>query len=650
VTLLPQNGEASRTAFTKRNESLTQFFGQLGDNRHLEGGLRDMDERKHAWRASWPLAGVALAFSSSLAFAQDPQASALAPKWTPWVEFGGYYGTDHATRGEAVLWAPLTQGPSALLFGEARGKQFEEDMREGNFALGYRQMMPGGWNLGIWGGYDIRRSAFGHTFHQLAAGIEALSDRWDFRANAYLPLKDGGHAGFSDIWSSSSSIVATSSEINMLTWVYRTVSDFYEVALWGLDAEIGTKLFSTPENMPGARHELRVYAGAFHFDHPDIEHSVTGPRLRAEWRVDNLIDSWSGSRLTFEGEYSHDRRRDNRFEVGARLRLPFGDAGVAPAHTLTAQERRMSEGLERDTDIVVDRKATETVYTVTSWWEEVEDVETGVLFERVATVDATGDLSTVSTNAGTNSLIIVDGAAGTLTGAHTVQGNQTILGGGGTLQVRGLISGNVVAFTAPGSTPTLSASLGETVVTVGGDNLHLAGFNVSGGLFGIWADSRSNTVLSRLNISGSSYDGVHITGSGGSTRIQDTTITGAGDDTIQIGATSHVLTVRNSELINSRYGIYITAANTVLEINDVLFGNIYYWALASGLPTYQETISINNSVFSGHFNNTLLIHYGVLSGTGNTAIGATYSSVCFTGFGWTGSIEIDGTTYTSSDC
>ena len=568
----------------------------------------------------------------------------------PWVEFGGYYGTDHATRGEAVLWAPLSQGTSSLLFGEARGKQFEQDMREGNFALGYRQMMPDGWNLGIWGGYDIRRSTFGNTFHQLAGGIEALSDRWDFRANAYLPLNDRENVATSSIMTPVTSVVdMTGPQIGLITTVDTITTSLDEVALWGFDAEIGTKLFSTAEGLSGPRHELRVYAGGFHFDHSDIDHSVTGPRVRAEWRVDNLIESWSGSRLTFEGEYSHDKVRDNRFEIGARLRLPFGDTGARPAYALTAQERRMSEGLERDTDIVSDRKTTQTATNISTIEENVEDAETGVRFDRVVTVDATGNLSSVSTTAGANSLIIADGTAGNLNGNHTLQGNQTILGGGETLQIRGLTSGNVVDFTAAGSKPTLAVSSGN-VITVGGDNVHLTGLNVSGGYYGVWADSRSNTVISRLNISSPWSDGVFLNGTGGSTRIQDTTITGAGDDTIQINAASHVLTVQNSQLINSSYGIYITQPNATIEIHNAAFTNLYWWALAPNAIYSDTTISINNSEFSGNFNTSMLYLVGAVSGSGNTIADTAYPSVCYTGYSWTGSIEFDGTTYTSGGC
>ena len=75
--------------------------------------------------------------------AQEPSRLGAA-KWTLWVEFGGFYGSNDSSRAEGVLWVPLAQGATSLLFGEARGKLFEDDIREGNIALGYRQMTPGG--------------------------------------------------------------------------------------------------------------------------------------------------------------------------------------------------------------------------------------------------------------------------------------------------------------------------------------------------------------------------------------------------------------------------------------------------------------------------------------------------------------------------
>lgn len=440
------------------------------------------------------LAGIA-AFGTTAA-AQDLS----APKWTPWLEFGGFYGSNDTSRGEAVLWVPLAQGNTSLLFGEARGKLFEDDLREGNFALGYRQMTPGGWNLGLWGGYDVRRSAFGNTFHQLAGGIEALSDRWDFRANAYLPLDDSKNVFMaSSIVTTGPELAFTGTTIGLVTTITSTTTRLDEVALWGFDAEIGTKLFATPLDLSGPRHELRLYAGAYHFDHSDLPSSVTGPRVRAEWRMDDVIDRWAGSRLTLEAEYSHDKLRNDRVEVGARLRLPFGDSGSGLAsRTLSAQERRMSEGLERDTDIVTDTRTT-TSGTVSTETEAVEDAITGVRFDSVASIDGSGNLTTTSSAAGANALIIVDGSAGIMFGTQTLQADQTLLGGGTTIDVRGVTSGIVVTFAAPGTRPSFFNDGNAATLTIGGANNHVRGVNLFYNPFG-WPNAEALVILDGVNI------------------------------------------------------------------------------------------------------------------------------------------------------
>ncbi len=586
--------------------------------------------------------------------AEQPSSN-LAPKWTPWVEFGGFYGSDETSRGEGVVWAPFAQGQTSLVFGEARGKIFENDMREGNFALGYRQMMAGGWNLGFWGGYDVRRSTFGNNFHQLAGGIELLSDRWDFRANAYLPLNDKENVSTSSTPFTSTIVDVTGPNIGLVTTSGMITSSIDEVALWGFDAEIGTKLFATSDDLPGPRHELRVYAGAFHFDHSDLAGSVTGPRLRAEWRVDNLIDQWRGSRLTLEAEYSHDKLRDDRVEVGARLRLPFGDSGAGSVPRLTAQERRMSEGLERDTDIVTNSKATSTTSGVSVLTEDAEDAETGVRFDRVVTIDATSNLSTASSAAGANSLIIADGSAGNFAGNHTIQGDQTLMGGGSTIQLRGATSGVVVDFTATGSRANLTSSLGNTV-TIGGNNVHLANIDVSSSAFlssanVVYMASQSNAVITRLNISGGD-DGFAMTGSGASARVQDTTISDAWDDAIQITGNNQSLSIRNSELRDSGYGVYLMATNSTLDFDNIRIANISRVALllSTGIG---NTLALNNSNLVGPFAyQPLAISHGlVISGTNNTTDPTTPTpGMCQSIGPWSGSFEMNETTYTLADC
>jgi hypothetical protein len=87
------------------------------------------------------------------------------PKWSAWTEFGGVVSSDNTGRGEMALFAPLMQNANTLLFADCRGKFFEDDVQEGNFALGHRRMLPSGWNIGAWAGYDVRATEEGNSFH-----------------------------------------------------------------------------------------------------------------------------------------------------------------------------------------------------------------------------------------------------------------------------------------------------------------------------------------------------------------------------------------------------------------------------------------------------------------------------------------------------
>lgn len=616
--------------------------------------------------------------AGTIAFGSSASAHDLSPKWTPWVEFGGFYGSNDSSRGEAVLWVPFAQGNTSLLFGEMRGKLFEDDMREGNLALGYRQMMPGGWNLGLWGGYDIRESAYGNTFHQLASGIEALSDRWDFRANAYLPLDDSETLFSASTFTPTSAptLEFTGTSIGLMTTGFTTTTALQELALWGFDAEIGTRIFSTPLDLSGPRHELRVYAGAYHFDHSDLPTSVTGPRLRAEWRMDEVVDQWEGSRLTFEAEYSHDDLRDDRVEVGARLRLPFGAEG-RPAYAsraLTAQERRMSDGIERDTDIVTNTNTTSST-TASSINEAVEDAETGVRFDRVATIDATANLTTTSSNAGENSLIIADGTAGTINGVHALQGRQTLQGGGSTIQVRGVTSGIVVDFTAPGTRPhffnaansvLLSLNGSNTRVTsvdienggndasftnsngiriLGRTNIHIDRVNIDKGRNGISDSALSMIAIRDVSISNVRDFAIAISW-GTSATISDTTISGTllrSGILVENGASAVIsgTTIRNV----AASGVNVYAGGTI-DLRDSMIENAGENGI--NLVIGSTSLNVNNTTFAGTFGGSIIrteayfsgIHQ--LSGSGNIASGTTLGTgLCTTIGSTTGQVTLD---------
>lgn len=412
---------------------------------------------------------------------------AHADKWSPWIEAGGFLSSER-DRGEVTGFAPLLQNENSLLFADVKGKLFSESVKEGNFALGYRQMTEQGWNLGVWGGYDIRESETGNTFGQVAFGLEALSVDYDARLNGYVPTSDpkaGG--GLTTIELSGSQILMTGGR---------------EVPLWGVEGELGWRVPLENFGADAERNEFRVYAGGYRFDDDELSKPVQGPRVRAEWRINEIIPGLAGSRLSFETSFQHDSYRDDQWEAGFRLRIPLY-GGDAPKN-LAPIERRMTEALVRDTDVV----------TVPSKTEKVADALTGVTFDRVERVDGSGDLDATSLAAGANSLIIVEGGNGDVEGA-AIDGGQTIAGAGSTLALRGVSSGTLVNYAIPGTMPTLIAAgcgCGDILELLGG-NTHITGLLLDGqsgfANAGILLDSGlRNLHFTDMEIRGAAFAGI----------------------------------------------------------------------------------------------------------------------------------------------
>jgi len=400
----------------------------------------------------------AVLFSGFVSSTAGPAlAGEAGAKWAPWLEAGGFASSERS-RGEVNAFAPLYQNETGLLFADIKGKLFTESAKEGNFALGYRQMTDFGWNLGIWAGYDLRESEYNNTFKQVSFGMEALSADYDIRLNGYVPLSDpAGANGLAQIQISGSQIFMTGGQ---------------EVPLGGVDGEVGWRVPIETFLNDTAHHEMRVYAGGFYFNDDLIDKAVAGPRLRAEWRLLDFVEELPGMRLTFESEYQHDDYRGDQVEAGVRLRIPL--FGSPRSQRLTPQESRMVEALERDTDIV----------TAGRKREAVADAATGVQLTNVETIDGNDDLTTASANAGTGTLILLDGAAGVIRGSNIITASgQTLAGGGGQLALRGLTSGQIATVTLPGAPATLMTDgcfCGDILTLDGSNDIHVAGVTLDG--------------------------------------------------------------------------------------------------------------------------------------------------------------------------
>ena len=458
-----------------------------------------------------------LAFVLSLGGVSHADAPKDGDKWMAWWEFGGFYNSEDASRGEVVFFAPLMQSSHSLFFADVRGKLYEEDAQEVNFALGFRQMTTSGFNLGAWIGGDLRNTEIDNTFWQLSGGFEALSQNFDARLNWYGPITapEAGGEGFTEVFLRGNNIFMIGGE---------------EVGLYGVDGELGARIPLEIANIDPSLFELRVYGGGFYFDHEDALEEIAGGKARAELRFNDVIPGLAGSQLTAEYEFSYDDVREERHEVGGRLRIPFSAAPTRLAN-LTPQERRMMDGLERDTDIV----------TTQSNQEGVSDALTNVDFDRVAFVQSGGSITGTSAAAGGNSLIIVKG--GQITGPQVLSKNQTLQGGASTIAVRGQRSGTVVGFTAPGSRPEIFATSAADVINLSvGSNSHVAGFDIRGTSgqgpflndnFGVSIQfGASNVVLEDLDIQTFGDAGIEVGSNVSSALIRNLSIRDSADEGI----------------------------------------------------------------------------------------------------------------------
>jgi Right handed beta helix region/Inverse autotransporter, beta-domain len=573
---------------------------------------------------------VACAGASGFAHAEDgPQPA--GDKWNAWTEFGGSVGNrSDARRGEVAVWAPLAQDGRSLLFTDLRGRFFEDDEQEGNFALGYRYVGDYGWNPGFWIGYDRRHTGYDSQFNQISFGFEALSADWDARLNGYAPLNS------SELVSSFTSSTPGTLEVIgadlLVVPGLSTQRNLYELAFWGVDVEIGYRIplerwglgalqmagLKEEPVSTGRTHDLRVFAGAYYFDNSDFDEEIAGPRFRAEWRIENILDDWDGSRLTFEAAFQHDDVRDNQVEAGIRLRIPLGGRSAGPSYAaLSPQEKRMTEGLKRDRDIAVE---TDLVTSSVGGGapEPVEDAVTGVDFDSITFVENGADMTAALTGAGGNALLVAFGGT-TNFGPSVMVANQTLLGGGGLLQVRSRTTGQLYAYAAPGTRPTFEANQAPGITAA--DLAHIKSVNVTGGAVGIQAEGPSRVVVDDANITGSVF-GLSSNGSGAN------------------------LTVRNSFISGGSAGIVSGDVNQTLVLENNVFDTLGTGVVigdASGNVT-SANITATNNTFTGAFTNYLLTFPNGtvnLLGTGNVDATTASLGICIRDFFMTMNGSID---------
>ncbi len=499
----------------------------------------------------------AYAFAAIFVLAQTvgaiPAQSADTSRWGGWAELGGALGGTGEDRAEAAVFLPIVQGEKGLFFLDARGKLFEEQVSEINAAVGYRQMLPGGWNLGAWAGADRRDTSEDNIFWAASGGVEALSDNFDVRLNGYLAISDPkGSPGLA-------SAVIEGGQVYLLGG--------QEVPLSGVDGEIGFRIPLERLGLDAQRHALRTYGGGFFFDDKDAFEKVAGPKARIEWRILDVLESLPGSLLALETEWRSDEVRGGHIEAGLRFRLPFSVFGgtAVSASDKSVQWHRMTDGLERDTDIV----------TARSERESVEDLLTGVDFDRAVDVNGTTGVTAPAATAGSNTLLVADGSAGAIAGPQTLQANQTLLGGGGSIQVRGLRSGTIATLTASGQAPTFTNAVNTPTVTLA-DRTHLAAVRVTGNTAnlantGVRIGSDQFVVLQNVDIANVGLEGV-LGNNRNTARLINVNVSNTPNAPSVVFGNNNAVSVEGGVFDRGLFGLFFNNQNTI-NVSDATISN-----------------------------------------------------------------------------
>jgi len=538
---------------------------------------------------------AALVGAGPAAYAQVPSGM----KWSPYIDFEVKPGSKRDI-GEANVFVPFAQTDRTLFFGDLRGRFDGGGSREGNLGFGVRHMLPNGWNVGGYGYFDRRRTETGNFFNQTTLGAEALGRDWDLRTNFYIPtgnrVRDLGSTGGTG--GSTAAIVANTVQV---TTVGSTTRE--ERALKGYDAEVGWRapLFDVEDSK-----QLRVFVGGYRFSDAGI--SVSGPRVRTEFTMAEVPGLWKGARLALGAEIQHDHARGRQAFVSLRLRIPFGGGGER-ASSLNFQERRMTEPVIRDVDIVTQSRVSGSTPSMV---ETTSLTSAGQGFSVISSDATTGAaLPGAVAAAGANSTVILAGTFNT-TAITTLQTGQTLMGTG-TLTVR-TPTGRTATLTLPGATITGTVAGNNPTVAMG-NNSTLTGMIISnlstGGGVPNPFSVRAN------NVTGATISNNRLT-------TTENLVGGTSQALLIVGSTN--ITASGNTLSATGTGIAV-GINVVNSTGVLVTGNTLSATGNSG--GNSRAIVINNGSFAaGSTGNTILTGICSVAVAGTGSIGLTSGGTC----------------------
>jgi hypothetical protein len=516
--------------------------------------------------------GTAIAQTEDVA----PEVEAAPPTVRP--RFGIQYTTEGAgydSLGSVEGFVPLfqTPGESATYLG---GRVFLDNnsLFGGNVMLGYRKYNQERDRVfGSYVSYDFRNTDE-NNFNQLGLGVESLG-KWDFRFNGYIPLGDNKEIAAQNFTG------RTLFQGNDLRLERATL---YDIALHGVDAEVGTRLTKIGSG------DIRGYAGLYYYDGANSKEAF-GWKTRLEARPSEFL----GLGLSLQNDSLFDTRLV--FSVGLRF-LGSGAVKGSP----NTNWARMSDFVQRQATIPVVQDLELDINTAAT-----KPDGSALRFFQVAPGGSTIAQALTSATAGD----IVYVTSSTLPG-FTIKDGVQVLSSGPVQTVATREIGNVQL---PSSGSNVLPRVTSTVTL--GNNTVLSGFDVNGATgAGVRGTNISNVTISNNRIQNSILDPANVANLGqgilldrvtGRVNITNNTINNNAETavTLRNNAGAVDLTVANNQINNNFNAVQLNLSGTASGTAQITNNTITNSGIGVNVDLSGNAQSSNLNISNNRITGTL---------------------------------------------
>ena len=583
------------------------------------------------------------------------------------IEGKGYgYKEGYSTVGAFIT--PYSNFSNILPFLDLRGHVFNSNWKfAANAGAGFKWLTDSLFVFGAAAYYDYRQTHKNH-YNQVGLSFEFLCNRWEVRANGYLPVGEKTHSK-----TLSETVSYAFEKFAGHSLFYTTTYDIHrkvEFAMKGVDGEVGFHLMK-----PKEFYTLYLGVGPYYFHSP---HGLKKHAFGGQARVQARITPY----LTLQISDSWDNLFHNNFQGEISVNIPFGGKILkknacfdTSCREILSMEARMVQPMHRNEIIVAD-KIKRHEYTVID--PIAQSIYGGPLnFIFVNSSAATGgdgtfehpynDPYVASIASYPNDVFYVSGDFTLASNEVLLINNQSFLGSSIPQVVPFQATPTTVAhLTIPAMTSTapsltMPSSNVHNIVYANGDNIVVSGFIFNqannGSAAGVinyslseskWYPIQNITIVNNTFniIDGGEGDGIYLDSVSGTVLIQNNTFNGnlTGVNGINFGELANGSTVLGNYVVDlnildntfNSWGasIYIQAntssdgasvINALLQNNNSTstpIGTGFYFS-ASNHGTINATVL--NSISNNNFNDGLHIQSLDEATVNMTACGNNFS-------------------------